>query len=83
VTEIKKLAARKGCTLPQIALAWVAAQGMIPIPGTTKPARLEENWGSSNIDLTEDEKRDFRKVLESVKTEGNRYSKEQQALVGH
>ena len=53
VEEIKKLSVRKGCTLPQIALAWVAAQGFIAIPGTTKPKRLEENWASRDIELTD------------------------------
>ncbi|KAI7778153.1 hypothetical protein LA080_002579 [Diaporthe eres] len=43
VDEIKKLAARKGCTVAQVALAWVAAQGLIAIPGTTRAGRLEEN----------------------------------------
>ncbi|XHG06575.1 hypothetical protein AWENTII_009764 [Aspergillus wentii] len=45
VDGFKDLATRKKCTLPQISRAWVAAQGMISIPGTTKPGRLEENWG--------------------------------------
>ncbi|KAL4916563.1 hypothetical protein BDW62DRAFT_202550 [Aspergillus aurantiobrunneus] len=43
IDGFKHLALRKKCALPQIALAWVAAQGMISIPGTTKPGRLEEN----------------------------------------
>jgi aryl-alcohol dehydrogenase-like predicted oxidoreductase len=83
VEEIKKLAVRKGCTLTQIALAWVAAQGMIAIPGTTKPGRLEENWASRDIDLTEEEKVEMRKIIDAVKIHGNRYAPRQQALVGH
>ncbi|SPO03294.1 related to pyridoxine 4-dehydrogenase [Cephalotrichum gorgonifer] len=83
VEEIKKLAVRKGCTLPQIALAWVAAQGFIAIPGTTKPKRLEENWASQNIDLTEEEKVAMRQIIDSTKPEGNRYSATHQAMVGH
>src|SRR5688572_23378274 len=51
----KALAKTKGCTVAQVALAWVAAQGMIAIPGTTKPSRLEENWASRDIELTEEE----------------------------
>ncbi|KXL50181.1 hypothetical protein M433DRAFT_84528 [Acidomyces richmondensis BFW] len=83
VQEIKKLAVQKGCTLTQIALAWVAAQGMIAIPGTTKPKRLEENWASRDIVLTEDDKKEMRKIIDSAKPHGNRYSAKNQALVGH
>ena len=83
VEEIKKLAERKGCTLPQIALAWVAAQGFIAIPGTTKPRRLEENWGSRDVELTEEEKAEMRRIVDSAKPAGNRYGEASQALVGH
>ncbi|KAK3724193.1 hypothetical protein LTR37_001318 [Vermiconidia calcicola] len=83
VEEIKKIASKRGCTLTQIALAWVAAQGMIAIPGTTKPARLEENWASSEIDLSEDEKAEMRRIVEEAKPSGNRYSEKGQAMVGH
>jgi aryl-alcohol dehydrogenase-like predicted oxidoreductase len=83
VEEIKKLATRKGCKITQIALAWVAAQGMIPIPGTTKAQRLEENWASRDIDLTEEEMREMRKIVDSAKPVGNRYPPKYQAMVGH
>ncbi len=81
--EIKKLAARKGCTLPQIALAWVAAQGMIAIPGTTKAKRLDENWASRDVELTDAEKEEMRKIIDAAKPHGNRYAPAQQAMVGH
>ena len=81
--QIKKLAVRKGCTLPQIALAWVAAQGFIAIPGTTKPGRLEENWALRKIDLTEEEKAEMRRIIDSAKPQRNRYGPSHQALVGH
>lgn len=81
--EIKKLAVKKGCTLPQIALAWVAAQGMIPIPGTTKAKRLEENWVSRDIDLTEEEKKEMRRIIDAAKPHGNRYNPTHQSMVGH
>ncbi|KAG5757953.1 hypothetical protein H9Q72_013907 [Fusarium xylarioides] len=74
VEEIKKLAVRKGCTLTQIALAWVASQGMIAIPGTTKAHRLEENWASRHVDLTEEEKAEMRRIIDSAKPQGNRPS---------
>ncbi|PYH94390.1 Aldo/keto reductase [Aspergillus ellipticus CBS 707.79] len=83
VEEVKKIAARKGCTISQIALAWVAAQGMIAIPGTTKVHRLQENWASRDIDLTEDEKQEMRRIIDAAKPHGNRYAPAQQAMVGH
>jgi aryl-alcohol dehydrogenase-like predicted oxidoreductase len=83
VDEIKKLATTKGCTLTQIALAWVAAQGMIAIPGTTKAKRLEENWASRDVELTEGEKEEMRKIIDSSKPHGNRYAAAAQATVGH
>ncbi|EEY20135.1 auxin-induced protein PCNT115 [Verticillium alfalfae VaMs.102] len=83
VVEIKKLATRKGCTLTQIALAWVAAQGMIAIPGTTKSTRLEENFASRKVELSEDERKELRRIIDSAKPVGNRYNEAQQARVGH
>lgn len=83
VEEIKKLATRKGCTITQIALAWVAAQGMIAIPGTTKAKRLEENWASRDVDLTEGEMEEMRKIVDAAKPVGNRYAPANQAMVGH
>ncbi|KAJ5213338.1 hypothetical protein N7449_000507 [Penicillium cf. viridicatum] len=83
VEEIKKLAARKGCKISQIALAWVVSQGLIPIPGTTKAARLEENWASRDVELTEEEKQEMRKIIDAAKPHGNRYAPAQQAMVGH
>ncbi|KAF7557633.1 hypothetical protein G7Z17_g582 [Cylindrodendrum hubeiense] len=83
VEEIKKLAAQKGCTLTQIALAWVAAQGMIAIPGTTKVKRLEENWASRDITLNDDEKQAMRKIIDNIKVHGARHAPEHQAMIGH
>ena len=83
VEEIKKLAKRKGCTTTQLALAWVASQGMIPIVGTTKSARLEENWGCRGIDLTKDELVEMRRIIEEAKPEGERFSTVHQSMVGH
>lgn len=83
VEKIKALAAKKGVTTPQIALAWVAAQGMIAIPGTTKPKRLEENWASREIEFTPEEFREMRKIIDASKPAGNRYGPAHQAMVGH
>ena len=70
-------------SLSQIALAWVAAQGFIAIPGTTKPERLEANFSSREIDLTEEEKKEMREIIDRAKPVGDRYTAAQQATVGH
>lgn len=83
VEEIKKLAARNGCKISQIALAWVASQGLIPIAGTTKASRLEENWASRDIVLTKEDKLEMRRIIDAAKPHGNRYGPAHQAMVGH
>ncbi|KAJ4250176.1 hypothetical protein NW762_011991 [Fusarium torreyae] len=83
VDEIKKLATRKGCTVAQIALAWVAAQGLISIPGTTKASRLEENWESRKIVLTDEEKAEMRRIVENAKPVGERFAASMAHLVGN
>lgn len=74
VDEIKKLADQKKCSINQLALAWVAAQGFIAIPGTTKSHRLETNFASRDIELTDDEKKAMRKLIDAAKPHGNRYN---------
>ncbi|KAH7014952.1 NADP-dependent oxidoreductase domain-containing protein [Ilyonectria destructans] len=83
VDEIKQLATVKGCTVAQIALAWVAAQGLITIPGTTKASRLEENWASRDVVLTEEELKAMRKIVDDAKPVGERFSAVFQSMVGH
>jgi diketogulonate reductase-like aldo/keto reductase len=83
VEEIKKIAVRKGVTLTQIALAWVAAQGFIAIPGTTKATRLEQNWASRDVELTDEDKAELRRIIDSTKPHGSRYGPAHQAMVGH
>ncbi|KAK7712410.1 hypothetical protein SLS64_004794 [Diaporthe eres] len=83
VDEIKKLAARKGCTVAQVALAWVAAQGLIAIPGTTRAGRLEENWGSRGVVLTEEEEAEMRRIVNDAKPAGERFAPIFQSMVGH
>jgi diketogulonate reductase-like aldo/keto reductase len=77
------LANKKGCGITQIALAWVAAQGFIAIPGTTKPHRLEENFASREISLSEEEKAEIRELLESAKTHGERFNEAGQKMAGN
>lgn len=83
VDEIRKLAARKSCTVAQVALAWVAAQGLIAIPGTTRPGRLEENWGSRGVVLTDEEKAEMRRIVNDAKPAGERFAPIFQSMVGH
>lgn len=83
VEEIKALAKKKGCTTTQLALAWVASQGMIPIAGTTKPTRLEENWGARNVEFSDNEIKEMRRIIEEAKPEGERFSAVHQSMVGH
>lgn len=83
VEEIKKLAKKKGCTTTQLALAWVISQGLIPIAGTTKASRLEENWGCREVILDKEEVAEMRQIIERAKPEGERFSAVFQSMVGH
>lgn len=79
----KVLAERKSCTLAQIALAWISSQGMISIPGTTKPGRLVENWNSRDVELSADEVAYIRVIVDSIKPQGNRYNEEALKNIGN
>lgn len=72
VSDFEKLAQAKGCTAPQLALAWVLAQGkdIVPIPGTRKIQRLEENCAALNIRLTPE---DLQQIDKLVPAKGERY----------
>ena len=77
------LAADKGATPAQIALAWLLAQKpwIVPIPGTTKLHRLEENLGAGAVTLSDADLRRINTALENVKVEGERYPPAMQARV--
>ncbi|HEY4875215.1 MAG TPA: aldo/keto reductase [Puia sp.] len=79
-----KIATNKNGTPAQIALAWLLAQKpwIVPIPGTTKLHRLEENIGSANITLTNEELKDIADSLEKIKVTGNRYTEEFEKTTG-
>jgi aryl-alcohol dehydrogenase-like predicted oxidoreductase len=83
VDLIGQIAARKRVTSAQIALAWILAQRpwIVPIPGTTKLHRLEENIGAASIELTPDDLRQIDASLASVEVKGDRYPPELQARV--
>jgi aryl-alcohol dehydrogenase-like predicted oxidoreductase len=75
VDRIGSIAAAKGVTSAQIALAWLLAQKpwIVPIPGTTKAHRLKENIGSAGIELTGDDLRRIGEALTEVQIQGDRY----------
>ncbi len=81
---INQIAARKKATPAQIALAWVIAQKswIVPIPGTTKIHRLEENLGAANLELTPDDLREIEEAVSTIPVQGERYPAELQKLVG-
>ena len=74
VDLLKDVAARKGATPAQIALAWLLAQKpwIVPIPGTTKLHRLEENLGSTEIELTADDLREIDAAASRIDLKGER-----------
>jgi aryl-alcohol dehydrogenase-like predicted oxidoreductase len=84
VDLIGAIASRKQVTRAQIALAWVLAQKpwIVPIPGTTKLHRLEENIGAADVELHADELREFARALATLTIEGARYPVQLQQLVG-
>ncbi|HKU18365.1 MAG TPA: aldo/keto reductase [Candidatus Saccharimonadales bacterium] len=84
VDLLGQIAKDKGVTAAQIALAWLLAQKpwIVPIPGTTKLHRLEQNLGAVAITLTDNDRYKLAKLLEDVKVEGDRYPPALQARVG-
>jgi len=78
------IAQRKKATSAQIALAWLLAQKpwIVPIPGTTKLGRLEENNGAAAIDLTSDDLRDIESAASKIKVEGARYPEAIEKMTG-
>ncbi|HKT89755.1 MAG TPA: aldo/keto reductase, partial [Candidatus Sulfotelmatobacter sp.] len=83
VDVIGKFARQKKATNAQIALAWVLAQKpwIVPIPGTTKLHRLEENLGAANIELTPEDLRQLETAASKIPVQGARYPEEMQKLV--
>ena len=81
---VSALAARKGVTPAQVALAWLLAQKpwIVPIPGTTKLQRLQENVGAADVELTTDDLRELADVLATTPVQGERYAEQGMKLVG-
>ena len=78
------IAKRKNATPAQIALAWLLAQKpwMVPIPGTTKLNRLEENIGAVSIQVTPEDLRDIDAAASKIKVEGARYPERLEKMTG-
>jgi aryl-alcohol dehydrogenase-like predicted oxidoreductase len=74
--HVKRLAAGKGCTPAQLALAWVLAQGddVVPIPGTKRVKYLEDNLGAVRVTLTRDELRELDRLFPPGAAAGERYA---------
>lgn len=84
VDLLKKIAERRHATPAQIALAWLLAQRswIVPIPGTTKLHRLEENLGAVKIELTEDDLRDIDAAAAEIRLMGERYPEHLARMTG-
>jgi aryl-alcohol dehydrogenase-like predicted oxidoreductase len=83
VDQIGRIADRKPATKAQVALAWLLAQRpwVVPIPGTTKLHRLEENLGAAGVELTPGDIREIDAALSQIAIQGARYSEQQQRMV--
>ena len=83
VDLLSAIAARKGATNAQIALAWLLAQHptIVPIPGTTKIARLNENADAVDVDLTSDDLKEITAAADRVDVQGERYPEHMQRMI--
>jgi aryl-alcohol dehydrogenase-like predicted oxidoreductase len=84
VDLLGKIAERKKATPAQIALAWLLAQKpwIVPIPGTTKLHRLEENIGAASIELTPDDLREIDSAASKITVQGARYPEKLEQMTG-
>jgi aryl-alcohol dehydrogenase-like predicted oxidoreductase len=83
VDLLERIAQRKNATPAQIALAWLLAQKpwIVPIPGTTKLHRLQENAAAAAVELTEGDLRDIESAASQIKVQGARYSEAAQRMI--
>jgi len=83
VDLLKTIAAGMNATPAQIALAWLLAQKpwIVPIPGTTKLQRLQENIGAASVELSEEDLREIERATSEITVEGARYSEGAQRMV--
>jgi aryl-alcohol dehydrogenase-like predicted oxidoreductase len=83
VDLVTRVAAKKHATPAQVALAWLLAQKpwIVPIPGTTKPHRLEENLGGATVKLTADDLQEIDRTAAQLTVHGARYSENAQRMI--
>jgi aryl-alcohol dehydrogenase-like predicted oxidoreductase len=83
VSLLGTIASRLKATPAQIALAWLITQKpwIVPIPGTTKLHRLEENLGAANIQLADSDLKEINEALSNIEVQGNSYSESAQKMV--
>lgn len=83
VELLGRMAERKNATRAQIALAWLLAQRdwIVPIPGTTKQHRLEENTAAADIELTDEDLQEIEEVASTIEPQGARYSESAQKMI--
>jgi aryl-alcohol dehydrogenase-like predicted oxidoreductase len=84
VDLLGNIAKRKKATPAQIALAWLLAQKpwIVPIPGTTKLERLDENIGAAAIELVSDDLREIESAASKITVQGDRYPEQIMRMVG-
>lgn len=84
VDLLGRIATRKNATPAQIALAWLLAQKswIVPIPGTKRPERLEENLGAADVDLTKDDLAEIEHAASAITIQGARYPAQLEAMTG-
>ena len=84
VDLLARVAGEKGATPAQIALAWLLAQRpyIVPIPGTTKLRRVEENIAAADVELSADDLREIDQAASHIQAAGDRYAPAQMAMVG-
>jgi aryl-alcohol dehydrogenase-like predicted oxidoreductase len=84
VELLGRVAQRKKATPAQIALAWLLAMKpwIVPIPGTTKLHRLEENLGAAGVELTSEDLREIENAASKIRVQGDRYSEQHERLTG-
>ena len=83
LTLLQQQAEKKGCTMAQLALAWILSRRpwIVPIPGTTKLSRLEENIGAANVEFEPQELDELNSKLDQIQIYGERYNAQQESLV--
>ena len=84
VDLLKRIAREKNATPAQLALAWLLAQRswIVPIPGTTKLHRLQENIGASTVELTAADLAEIERAAAAIQVEGDRYPPQLQSMIG-